>query len=756
MPRFDPATTAHSPVQRLPILSLTGSLAMALVLALPARAEAPAGEPLCQDPRASVPPPEAPTAPEEGVQMLADQAELRQAGATNVSGRVVVKAGARTIAADAVTYYRDADVVQALEGVRYWDDRLYAHASEGEVDLAANETWLDDAHYRFLVGRGQGNARTVQLGGGLALIGQGTYSTCDPGVDDWAIEARQITLDQAADLGVGRDVTLRFQGVPVFWTPYIDFPLTGKRKSGFLPPTLGSTNNSGFEVRLPYYWNIAPERDATVGAGGLSKRGAILDGEYRYLMPAGKGDLQLEVLPYDQEYGATRGTGRFRHQQSFAESWWTNVDVAAASDATYLEDLGTDLSLSSSQFLEQRADLGTWGNGWSAFGRAQSYQTMDPDIPRVNRPYDRMPQLVAYAGTPERYEGLALGLYSELVRFAQPDRVEGSRVDLLPSVSYPMRTPATFVVPRVAVRYTAYQLDNTDPGTLGDPRPPGSPNDPDRLLPIVSVDSGAFFDRETSYGARGLVQTLEPRAYYLYVPYRNQDDIPIFDTFDYTFSFFQLFRDNRFSGADRIQDANQLTLALTTRVADELSGTELARLSVGQIQYFEDRRVQMPGVPDATSRTSDLVAELAGLVGPSWQLRTTWIWDQDQGRTDRAAFMTRYLPEPGQVLNLGYVYLRDSLDQTDVSFRWQLAPQWSAVGRWNYEVPTAQSIETFGGFEYESCCWGIRAVARRFLTGDNEYSSGVFLQFVLKGLGGFGGDTVGYLRERIPGYENYF
>lgn len=742
---------------RQPLSRLLIPTALALALSGGAQAVPPGQASLCRPPGAGVEPPPAPQVTGRATGIVAEEAEMRQAGASDIKGRVVLKRGEQTVAADTVTYYREAERVEALDGVRFWDSGVYAQAAQGQLDLDSEDAWMENVHYRFLTTAGRGDAQSAALtGSGLAVIHSGSYTTCDPGSDDWLIEAREITLDRPEDLGVARDATLRFKGVPILYTPYFDFPLSGRRKSGFLPPVVGSSSNRGFELTLPYYWNIAPERDATLRIGELTKRGPMLGGEYRYLMPTGSGNLQFEVLPHDQEEGDTRGLGRFQHQQTFTGSWWTAVDASAVSDERYVEDLGTKLSLTSKTYLEQRADVGTAGSGWYALGRLQHFTTVDPELPRTSRPYARLPQLLAYVGTPERYEGAAFGMQGELVRFAQPDRVEGNRADFYPTLSYPLRTPATFVVPKVGARYTTYQLNDTDPGTASDPRPLGSEKSPDRFLPVLSLDSGAFFDRETSFAGRGLVQTLEPRAYYLYVPYRDQNDLPAFDTADYTFSFYQLFRDNRFSGADRIGDANQLTLALTSRLADDASGTELARVSVGQIQYFRDRKVQMPYVATQDSHRSDYAAELAALVGPSWQLRTSVLWNPDDQRTDRATAIARYRPEPGQVLNLGYQYLRDSVDQADVSLRWQMTPHWSVVGRWNYELPTTQTIDTFAGFEYESCCWGMRAVARRFVTGDDDFTNGVFLQLVLKGLGGFGEGTTDLLREHIPGYEDYF
>jgi LPS-assembly protein len=698
------------------------------------------------------------------LEFLADQAELRREGATTVSGSVIIRQGTRTAAADRVTYFQESGLLEALDGIRVWDERIYVEARQALADTDTDRTWLEDAEFRLLDQQGRGEAEAAYvLGKDWMLVDSGSFTSCDPRSDDWWLRARTLTLDREADLGVGRHATIEFHGVPVFYTPYIDFSLSGARKSGLLPPTIGVSERTGFDLTLPYYWNIAPERDATLGVRQMTRRGTMFQAKYRYLMADGRGDLQAELLPDDREDGDSRGLARFRHEQEFSPRLRLDVDAASASDKRYFTDLGTNLAVASEQYLLRRATLTGGGSGWTALGRVQDYQTVDPFLPRLGWPYARLPQVQLKAGTREPYEGLDFSLVAEAVNFAHGEKVEGSRLDLLPSASFAVRTPGTFVVPGVSFRYTGYELRNAAPGTRTDRRPAGSSDTPQRALPIASLDSGAFLERGLELGGRSLLQTLEPRAFYLYVPHEDQDDLPDFDTAEYTLSFFQLFRQNRFSGADRQGDANQLTLALTSRLLDWGTGEELARVSVGQIQYFEDPRVGLARRPPDGGSASDVVAELAAALGPDWQVRTSLRWDTGEERTDQAAVYTRYQPVKGSLLNLGFRYEREELDpvkQTDVSFRWQLGPHWSVVGRWNHDIPEDRVLETFAGVEYESCCWGVRAVARRYLAQEDnveaDYTYGLFLQLELKGLGGFGGETVDFLEKKIAGYENYF
>jgi LPS-assembly protein len=703
-----------------------------------------------------------PTTPSEVLELLADEADLRQSGATTVTGRVVARRGGRTLEADSLTYYREADRLEVLDGVRYRDPTVYLSAVEAEIDAGAGTGWLGDVHYRLVGQQGRGDARAVHLGEqGWMLVDRGSYTTCDPGDDAWSLQARELTLDRATDLGTARGVTLELGGVPVFYTPYLDFPLSGARKSGLLPPTIGSSDRRGLELALPYYWNIAPEQDATLGLREMSRRGAMLQGEYRFLTERGPGELQAEYLPDDHETGDDRGMVRYRHRYAFSGRSQLEVDAATASDSAYLSDFGNGLSVSNTQFLERRAVLSTGGTGWSALARLQDFQTMDATIARSQRPYARLPQVLLSAERPAERNGLDLGLRAELAEFTHADRVQGTRVDLWPSLAYPVRTDSSFLVPRVSLRHTAYALQDSDAGSSGDPRPAGSSDSPQRTLPIVSLDSGLLFERELTLGGRALVQTLEPRAYYLYVPEEDQDDLPVFDTEAYTFGFPQLFRENRFSGADRVGDANQLTLALTTQLQDWRTGRALGQASIGQIRYFHDPRVGLPDLPAEQGTASDLAAEVAALLGSGWSVRSSWLWDTGDHRTERATVAGRYQPAPDRLVNFGYRYLRETVDQTDLSFHWQLSPRWGMVGRWSHEIPTGKMVETFAGVEYETCCWGVRAVARRYLASEADeveadYTQGVFLQLELKGLGGLGADTVGFLREQIPGYENHF
>jgi LPS-assembly protein len=392
--------------------------------------------------------------------------------------------------------------------------------------------------------------------------------------------------------------------------------------------------------------------------------------------------------------------------------------------------------------------------------RLENYQTVDRTIAAVDRPYKRLPQINFNAYSPGGNNRFHYDLRSEFTYFDRGDNnslsvdnVTGARLDLMPSISYPYRTASTFLTPKIGLRYTQYDLHNTSTFE----------SSPSRLLPVLSVDSGVFFERDFSLFGKKSLQTLEPRIFYLYIPEENQDDLPIFDTGLYDFSFDSLFREDRFSGNDRLGDANQFTLALTSRLIDHDTGKEKAYVSLGQIYYLSDREVILPDGVKLDDDSSPFVAEIGTTLFNHWRLRGDMQWDPNTNTTEKLLAQVQYKPAANKVINLSY-RVRDTsgrstnlanIEQSDISFHWPLNQNWSMIGRWNYAIPENRSLEIFGGIEYDSCCWGFRAVARRFLTDiDGSFDTGIFLQLELKGLSGIGRKTVDFLKQKVPGYES--
>jgi len=545
----------------------------------------------------------------------------------------------------------------------------------------------------------------------------------------------------------------------------MSFPLSKKRKTGFLTPGLGSSNRNGFEARTPFYWNIAPQMDATLTPRLLTDSGVMLVGEFRHISKNSESEINAEYLPSDNQFGdKNRNLIGVKHQHRFAGTGSFSLDYNRVSDKKYFEDFGSSLGITSTRFLPQRGNI-TYsgslygGNWWSAYASIENYQSVDRTLAAVSKPYKRLPQFNFYAGSPYINNKFVYYLSSQFTYFdrggddtGSVENVIGSRLDLLPSISYPYRTASTFVTPKVSLRFTQYDLHNTSTFE----------SSPSRLLPIVSIDSGIFLERDFSLFGKQSLHTLEPRLFYLYIPEENQDDLPVFDTGLYDFSFDSLFREDRFSGADRVGDANQFTLALTSRLIDHDTGRVKGYLSLGQIYHLNDRDVTLPGFAKRDENSSPIVAELSVALLKHWKFRGNIQWDPHSNKTEKLLTQVQYKPASNKVVNLSYRVRRPStnlsgidVEQSDISFHWPLKQNWSMIGRWNYAIPEKKSLGIFGGIEYDSCCWSFRAVARRFLTNiDGDFETGIFLQLELKGLAGIGRKTVDFLEQRIPGYES--
>ncbi len=678
----------------------------------------------------------------------ADTADLIEGGTSILRGNVQVVRDTKQVEADEARYDKTNGQVEAIGHLQFWDQGAYISGSRGNFSIDEDITIVEQAKYLLQGSHAHGEAGVLTLEGSDFLKAQDArYSTCNPGDEAWVLEADSIQLDKTDDRGTARNVWVNFKGMPIFYSPYLSFPLSDARKSGFLTPSFGGSGNSGIEATVPYYFNIAPNLDATLATRAMSDRGVQLQGEFRYLFPWGEGQLGAEALADDKEFNDDRFALKFRHRNTFTDRIKGDLDFNWVSDSTYFEDLGSSLNISGQTHLQQRGDLSYTGDWFNARTRVQNYLTIDRTIASEDRPYKRLPQFTFNTTFRERNRKLNFGAQAEAVSFDRRSSVTGVRWDLNPYVSFPIRSAATYIIPKAGLRYTGYNLDNTSAGQS---------DNPSRFLPDFSLDSGLFLDRPFNFAGKGYVQTLEPRLYYLYRPFDNQDNLPIFDTGEYSFNFSQLFRDDRFSGADRIGDANQLTVALTSRVLSGSGGEELLRASIGQIRYFRDRKITLPANLRDTRSGSDIVAEVSANLNRSWRASAGTQYDTSASRTDKNTLSLRYQPDSRRVVNLAYRFVRDEVEQTDMSAAWPLVHNWRAVGRWNFSLEGQRTLEAFAGFEYEGCCWGLRLVGRRYLTSTSgEYNNAIFMQFELKGLAGIGNANE-FLRKSIPGYRNEF
>jgi LPS-assembly protein len=686
------------------------------------------------------------------VEVEADSAELDQAANTvRLGGDVHVVYGVQTLDADEVEYNRDSDTVTAQGRVLLVRPEARVAGERAAATLGDGRARVEQAEYRVPAAHARGSASVAEFqGDNQSRYTDISYTTCRPGNNDWELAADELLLDHDEGLGTAHAAKLRVLGVPVVYLPTFTFPIDDRRRSGVLIPTVGSTTNTGFDVRVPYYLNLAPNYDATLTPRLMSKRGLGLGGEFRYLTPHHQGQLAGEVLPNDREFedGQARGTLSLRNYSHWGPRLRGDVVFNYASDSQYFEDLGESLAVTSARQLERTAQLRYVGDSWDVLGRVQHYQTLDQAISPENRPYSLYPQLRYTLHQPEGFAGLSYQALAEYTYFYKDDYVRGQRVDLYPALSLPLRRPWGYVEPRLGARYTAYGLQDQELAGLSDASP-------DRLLGIASLDGGLYFDRRTELFGQNVRQTLEPRLFYLYVPREDQDDLPVFDTTPLDFSFDGLFRDNRYNGPDRLGDANQLTLALTSRTLEDRSGEEVLRASIGQILYFSDRSVTLPGEPAASDSTSSLVTEVSARVTREWYLRAGLQWDPDDeaGDITQALAQVSYQDRNQRLFNASYRLRKGVIDQTDLAALWPVSESTSLIARWYYSLLDDQTLEALAGIQYGRCCWRVRALVRQFADSADSNNLAFMLQLELHGLGRLGDDIDEYLQRGIYGYR---
>ena len=587
-----------------------------------------------------------------------------------------------------------------------------------------------------------------------------SYSTCAPGKRDWEVRVGELDLDYTGEVGTGRNAVVSFMDTPLFYMPWMNFSLNNQRKSGFLPPTIGSTSKSGFEVTAPWYWNIAPNFDATLTPRLMTRRGIQLNTELRYILDTpqnrtqpgmpDKGQIRLELLPGDQLANRDRYGYSIMHAQNLGQGFAAALNLNGVSDDNYFSDLSTRVSQVSQGNLLRQGML-TYGGPWySAALNVQTYQTLQA----LAKPYQRVPQLTATAFRYDLPQGLAFNLNAEYVQFDHPTNLLGKRTTLYPQLSLPLATAAFSLTPKIGLHSTHYELDGQDrPAAVAAGYGAGAISaSQNRSLPIFSLDASVVLERDLNWFGQSLVQTLEPRAYYVFIPKQSQKDIPIFDTGIAGFNYAQMFAENRYAGGDRIGDANELTLAATSRFLDPASGAEMFRATLGTRYYFTDQAVTLPGETARTGREADILMALSGQVLPKTYADIGWQYNPRDSRTDRLTLGGRYRPEAGKVINASYRYARDLLGQIDLSAQWPLFNGWHGVTRYNYSTKEKRVVEVIGGLEYDAGCWVGRAVIQRLATIADQPTTALFFQLELNDFSRIGSNPLQLLRRNIPGY----
>jgi LPS-assembly protein len=672
------------------------------------------------------------------------QATLGEQPTASFSGGVLLRRGDRLAGADNARYDPLTRALLLMGAVRYEDPNTAVSSDTAEFAYDTGRIRFEGAEFQLGQQGSRGSASALEINQeGRLELDQVSYTTCPPGSNDWMIEARSIELNTREGVGKAKNVKLRFQGVPILYAPFLSFPLSDTRKSGILAPEIGSTGRSGNELSIPYYWNIAENYDATFTPRLLTARGVQMGTEFRYLTKGSNGILQAEYLANDNSYDDTRYKASFNHRTLFSNGWRNLVDFEQVSDNQYFEDLGGSLSISSITHLNRSLLFDYYGRRWSVLAMFQDYQTIDEAITPDQEPYRRLPQILLNGYWPDTLAGLEFRIDSELVYFDRDVGVTGWRLNLAPGLKLPIERPGWFITPGVRLDHTEYDLQN---------RLAGENLEPSRTLPIASIDMGLNFER-TMNSSAGRIQTLEPRILYVHVPYRDQDDLPVFDTIIPDLHLVQLYRENRYLGVDRITDTDQLSIGVTSRIMETRSGKQLMSATIGQALYLSTQGVSLPGQSVVSGDSSDYIAELRFLLFDNLNFDVGHQWSKNG--TTRSEARLQYRPAGNKILNLAYRYRAESLEQGDVSWSWPLSQNWNFVGRYNYSFRDREPLEQFYGLEYESCCWGIRLVSRRYIsTRDGTRDSSIGLQLVLKGMTSVGTAADRLLERGILGYSS--
>lgn len=668
------------------------------------------------------------------------------------TGDVKLTHGDKVLTADRMKYYQQTEDTEVEGNVRLERPRDIVKGEQLELNLQTDEGHLKEPRYRMKGGMGRGTAEILFFEGkDHYRLKEAQYTTC-PGINPaWYVRASELEIDNNKEVGTAKHARIVFKDTPILYVPWIDFSYSGKRKSGILAPVAGYNVRTGFDVGLPVYLNIAPNIDATVTPRIMTERGFMLSNEVRYIGNNNmNGHLLFDILPHDIHKDQTRWGVLFTHTQTLAKGWQGFLNYNQVSDDRYFRELTPNLAQTSLTNLSQQGGASYVGrlgkDGMISFtGFAQRYQTIQDPLALFVSPYERLPHFSMNAA---KYNvgKLDFELNSSWTNFYHPTLVDGNRLILHPTVSAPLRNEYGYITPKFGLHYTHYNL--------------AAPVDDkgeniNRAIPIASFDSGVAFDRDLNLSGRNFVQTLEPRLFYVYAPYRDQSYLPNFDSAVNDFSFAQMLTENRFSGGDRINDANRMALALTSRFVEKETGIEHLRLAIGQQFNFNDPRVNLLP-PQVTSGRSDFIAAISGRLTKDISTDSNIQMDESKLWIEKLRTGVSYQPEPGKVLNLGYRFTRDVLEQVDTSFQWPLYHNWHGVTRVNYSLKDDKLLAGLAGIEYNTCCWALRMVMQRLTTATQTTTTAFFLQLELKGLMGLGNNPLQVLQQSIPGYTSVY
>jgi LPS-assembly protein len=672
----------------------------------------------------------------------ADRLVGKKENQIEATGNAILRKRGQSIKADRLLYFQDTQDLDAQGSVVLEQDGNTMSGPHLVLNLDTNIGQMERPVFYLAENDARGSADVMHFEDKQHYtLDNATYTTCPADDEDWFLKMKGLEIDRERQIGVAHHAWVEFMGTPILYSPWMDFPLNDQRKSGFLSPVFGSTTKGGSDLMVPYYWNIAPNRDATIAPRVMAKRGVLLNNEFRYLEAGYGGELHVDVLPNDSLANRSRTRLALTHSQNIAAGWTGYLNLNRVSDNAYFRDLADSVNTTSQVNLLREGSLSYNAGWWNTTARMQRFQTLQDPAAPIAVPYARLPQLTVAA---QRYASAAnFAFAGEFVDFSHPTALNARRLVLNPSVSYPLLSdPAYYLTPKVALHSTHYMMGANNAAAL--------PN-ASRALPIFSMDSGMAFERDLSLAGGEYLHTLEPRVFYVYVPFRDQTQLPNFDSAQADFNFVQMFAENRFFGSDRVGDANHVTLAMTSRLLEQANGMERLKVTLGERFSFSPPRVNFITPMTSTNR-SDILLAVAGRVTNAWTLDSEAQFDPNQSHIQRYNIAAYYRPETGKVVNLRYRFLRNTLRHADFSAQWPLSGRWHAVGRWNYSFQDRRLLEGIAGLEYNQACWTLRLVAQRFTVGTQQANTGIFIQLELNDLVKVGSDPLLLLRNSVTGY----
>lgn len=665
----------------------------------------------------------------------------------NFTGNVIAKQGDLTFRSHQLDYNRVTENINVPIEATYGNADFALRSTTADYSLKNELGHFKNVDYYLSKDQANGSAEhlTVNQKNNTKILKQATYTTCARNNPGWHLKAKEIRLNHDTGVGETWHTTFHIGKTPVMYLPYLNFPINDQRKTGFLFPSLNYSNARGVDITLPYYINIAPNHDATISPRIMSNKGLMLGGEYRYLFSKINGTVAGTYLVKDKSFGDKRWSFKTTHAYRPTQNFSIDLNYQRVSDKYYIHDFEGSLDLSNTSFLESRLNMNyQLSPNYRLAARVSNYQVADRNYTKADKPYNILPQVTGYGRWTKG--DWTLSSETDATHFSKYNAVSGVRLNQKLDLSYLYETSYAFVKPSLIYRFTSYQLRDQAAGV---------PKNITRSIPTFSIDSGLYFDRQVQLFGRSMTQTLSPRLFYLYTPYKDQSNIPIFDSGLVSSTYNALFLNNRFNGKDRIGDANQLTTAVSTSFTDNDSGRELAKFSLGQIQYFQDRRVSLNNAITQTPR-SNIIAEASLSPHKKFKLQGLLHYDTNNSRAEKSLLGVSYFKEKDKVLHFTHTYDQTYFKQIDFSGIWRLNDNWRTFWRWNYAVDYSKTIDMLAGVEYADCCWGVRLMARQkrtSVTSNEEPENTVFVEFVLKGLGNLGSDTGSALRNVIPNYQ---